>query len=118
MLVNLLASEDVINVSQELWTFAARLVIHHADAAVVHPVKTVDASTNGRLKGPDGEGALYVTLQTDDGKRCQPYVDGDELTQIMDDDLAVNEMQTTYRSVWQQTVESLVNGTGYGGGLL
>ena len=109
MLADVLRQEYGIDIGQRLYLLAARLVVYHADGAVVHQVKTVDAATQSEAR----EVAVDVALQAEDGERCQTAVYLQQLAEVVNDDLAVDEMQAAGRSVWHLFVESLVYGTLY-----
>ena len=114
MLVNLVRREDGIDIGQCLEVTAAGLIVHHSDAflvgALMDEVKAVYAPAH--LHG-GGVLLIDIVFESENGKGCQSAVDGDELAQIVDNHLAVDDVQSTLRTVGQNVMERLVNGTFY-----
>ena len=113
VVVNLRGVEDGIHVGHGLQPAAARLVVDHADAllrrALANQVEPVDAPADA----PAADLVVDVALQPQDGERCQPAVNLKQLPEIVDDDLAVDDVQSARRHVGQLAVERLVNGALY-----
>ena len=55
--------------------------------------------------------AFDVALETEDGEGRQATVDGDELAEVVDDDLAIDEVQSALCCKRHHFVEGLVDGT-------
>ena len=110
MFVDVVGLEDGIDVGQRLQAFAARLVVDHSDVLVVDEVESVDATADGGGLELTIERALDVALEAEDGEGCQAAVDGDELTEVVDDDLAIDEVQSALWRKGHHLVERLVNG--------
>ena len=50
-------------------------------------------------------------LEAEDGEGRQATVNGDELAEVVDDDLAIDEVQSALRCKGHHLVEGLVNST-------
>ena len=100
VVVNLLWQEDVIHAAQRFQPMTACLVVDHADGVVVDEVETVNASTHLQLRqrsigNRQLKRAVDVALQSENGKWCQTDINLDELSQVVYDDLTVDEVQST-----------------------
>lgn len=88
---HILRLEDGFNVWKRTWLVAARLIVDDSNAlhAVLHDaVKTVNTSADADVRGC----AIYVAFQADDAERSLSLVDSEQLTEVMDDDLAADKL--------------------------
>ena len=114
MFVEVFRQEDGIDIGHGLGTTVAGLVVDHADIFVVNQIQSVDAAPDDaglEMRRMRCELTLHVVFQSENGEGCQSEVDGDELTEVVDDDLAVDELQASFRSIGDDAVEGLVDGT-------
>ena len=112
MFVDVLGQEDGIDIGQGLHPAAACLIVDNAYGAVVHQVEAVYASSDGQRDGESGNGAqraLYIVLKAKNGERRQTAVDGDELAKIVDDDFAVDELQSACGDIGHLLMKCLVD---------
>ena len=75
--------------------------------------ETVDGGL-GEIKGAFKPN-IYIAFQVDDGERSKSLVNLDELTQVADDNLAVDEVQTAFDGVGQLLMKSIIDSPFDGG---
>ena len=81
---------------------SSRLIVNHTDTFLLvcsHSIQTIDTASDGRCKrmAPlmDGPVIYYLIFQLMDGEGSQLEVYLQQLSDLMDDDLPVDELQTS-----------------------
>ena len=119
MVVDVLGLEDGVDVGHGLQLARPRLVVDDTDAlargTLVYEVQSVYASADGDAPADTRRGRQRqftdgVGLESQDAEGCLPDVEGHELTEVLDDDLALDDVEAALREVGHLLVEGHADG--------